>query len=225
MGEEDVKLQVEGHAIMSKKTMTVLGMEFDNDLSWEPQMRRVMASCQRMKPALRSLKQKLKRRELLQVITSHYYPRLYYGSEVWYHSLKMCNKNRLKALHYYPLRLAIGDFKRQKSNKVVSELCKRASPFEFNNYKVAKLIVSIVSNTNPYFLFHVLLSQAVVESRKETQPWFLDMSRSRRGRQSFANRITAISKQINFPWLGVAYSKDHLRNQLKKSFFHHSVLA
>ena len=84
------------------------------------------------------LKNKLSRKEMLQVITSHYYPRLYYGSEVWYHPLKKIHKDRLKPLHYYPLRLAVGfnDSNKSKSNREISVLCKRASPFEINNYRL-----------------------------------------------------------------------------------------
>jgi hypothetical protein len=119
----------------------------------------------------------------------------------------------------YPLRLAIGDFKREISNKNVLKLTKRAAPFEFNNYKVAKLVISIVSNTDPFTLFHDLLSQAVVEGRRPLKPWFLDMSRTRKGRQAIANRVSTIMKQVLFDWLDVPLSNDSLRKQLKSSFF------
>jgi hypothetical protein len=178
-----------------------------------------------MKPVLRILRRKLNNKELSQVVTSHYFSRLYYGSEIWYHPLKKCVKDRLKQLHYYPLRLLTFDFQKALSYKKLSELCKRASPFDYNNYKVAKTLIAIVNSTSPFFLFHVLLSQAVMENRRPHEPWFLDMSRSRIGRQSLVNRSNLISKRINFKWLDVELSRDTIRTKLKRAFFHPSTLA
>ncbi len=183
-------------------------------------MRRVISNCQRMKPALRSLRTKLGRKELLQVITSHYYLRLYYGSEIWDHPLQSKYKDCLSPLHFYPLRLVLRDFKKVISNKKVLSLTDRASPSQFNNFKIAKLVITIVNNTDPFVLFHELLSHAVIERRSPRKPWFLDMSRSRTGRQSLANRVSPTMRKINFDWLDVDLSKDSLRRMLKMCFFH-----
>jgi hypothetical protein len=222
---EELVVNVDDVVIKSKPTMKVLGLEFDSFLTWAPQLNKAMMSCQRMKPALRCLRSKLSRKELLQVITSHYYSRLYYSSEVWYHSLNAKLKEKLIPMHYYPLRLALGDLQRQNSNHKISILSKRAPPFQFNNYKVAKMVIKITNSTEPFILFHELLSRAVIERRSPQKPWFLDMSRKRIGRQSLPNRVSTISKQMNFPWLDVEFSKDRLRRLLKQAFFHRSLLA
>lgn len=214
-----ISLCVEGTSLMSSDSMMVLGVEFDRALSWEKQLHRAKMACQRMKPALRMLRTRLHRKEFLQVITSYYYPRLYYASEIWYHPLRRALKDTLNPFHHYPLRLAIGDFKKEKSNKLVLHLTDRASPFEYNNFKIAKLLISIVNRTDPFLLYQDLLSQAVIERRNPSRPWFLDMSRCKIGRQAFPNRISVISKSISFKWLGKHLSKDALRSNLKKCFF------
>ncbi len=79
---ENICLNVEGSELMSGDTIMVLVVEFYLNLSWEPQMCCVKTSCKNMRPALRSLRSKLSRKEFLQVVKSYYYPRLYYGSEL-----------------------------------------------------------------------------------------------------------------------------------------------
>jgi hypothetical protein len=213
------RLEFRGQQIQSSRTMRVLGVEFDDALDWSAQVESVKKSCGRMKPALRSLRRVLTKKELTQVVTSHYYSRLYYASEVWFHPLKRQLKDSLIPFHYYPLRLIENDFKRTKSNLELCHLSKRATPFEINNFRVARTLISIVASTEPFFLFHEFLSHAVVERRSASRPWFLDMSRTRIGRQSFANRVASISKKINFDWLGHIFSKDKLRILLKAAFF------
>jgi hypothetical protein len=218
--KEGLYVDIGSEKIQAIDSMNVLGVTFDGALTWEPQLRRVIASCNRMKPALRSLSKRLSMKELLQVVTSHYYPRLYYASEVWFHPLKKILKDKLNPVHNYPLRLALKDFKKVYSNRKVAVLTRRAMPFEINNFKVARLIISVINSTNPFCLFHDLVSHAVIERRCPLQPSFFDTSRSRIGRQSIANRISTIFKNVNFDWNGVDLSKDQLRRLLKTTFFH-----
>jgi hypothetical protein len=220
-GKQDVALSIksENDVLVSTNEMNVLGMTFDAGLTWEPQLSRVLKSCQRFKPALRMLRRKLKMKEFLQVVTSHYYSKLYYGSEVWYPPLTSKLKKRLLTVHFNPLRLATRDFKRVLSYCSISNRTKRAFPEEIVAFKIARQLYSIVFNTAPYSLFNEVLSHAVVESRRAFNPSFLDMSRTRIGNQSFANRINSIAKRMSFPWLNYPMSPHMLRLNLKKSFF------
>ena len=215
-----IEVQGDGFKLVSSSTLNVLGILFDEKMCWEPQLELSMSKCQRLKPALRCLSSKLKKSEMLQVITSHFYSRLYYGSEVWYHSLTQINRNRLSAIHYYPLRLATKNFSKLISRKTLNLETQRASPNEINDYKIARLLYSIVANTSPFTLFHEVMSHAVIEERRRpNNPNFLDMSRVRIGKQCFANRLNSISKGMTFPWLLIDLSPDSLRKSLKKCFF------
>ena len=219
---EELELECGDHVLKSASTMNVLGILFDRNLNWEPHLGKAISGCQRLKPALRCLKSKLNRKEILQVITSHYYSRLYYGSEVWYHSLSKINRNRISPVHYYPLRLACNNFNKLTSRLTLNNLTSRAPPGELNDYKIAKLMISIISNVDPFTLFHELLSHAVLERRRPNNPHFLDMSRVRIGKQSLANRLGIISRKIKFKWLNINMSANALRSNLKSSFFSYS---
>jgi len=213
-------VELEGKPVTSSTTLNVLGMTFDCQMSWETQLSRSIQSCQRLKPALRALKKKLSSKELIQVITSHYYSRLYYGAEVWYPCLTKRLRDKISAVHHYPLRLVLNDFKRSLSRKTLAKRTNKANPDQLVNLKTAKCFISICTNCSPFTLFHELLSHAVIENRRPRRPWFLDMSRKRIGRQSFANRVGNLSKSLQFDWLtDEPLSNDSLRRQLKKTFF------
>ncbi len=70
--------------------------------------------------------------ELLQVITSHNYPRIYFCLRSLVSSIKESSPNKLNPVHFYPLRITIEDFKKLLSNKKVSFLTKWAMPYDIN---------------------------------------------------------------------------------------------
>ncbi len=153
------------------------------------------------------------------LIYSHYYSRLYYAPEVWFQLLTRALKNCLNPLHFYPLRLAIGYFKCKFSNREITSLVKRATPNELNSFRIARLSITIINSAQPFCLSHELMSHALNKRRRELKPWFLYMSRIRIGWQSFANRIGPITRSLDFDWLGIPFSKDHVQVLLMKLFF------
>jgi len=98
------------------------------------------------------------------------------------------------------------------------KLTRRASNSDYNDFKVARILISICKNSDPFTLFHVLLSNIIIETRRQQRPWFVDSSRSRIGRQYLANRVTTISKMLDYDWLD-DISKDWQRVQLKRIFY------
>jgi hypothetical protein len=125
-GDGQLDVSLEGSLLVSSNSMNVLGVEFDAKLSWKNHLEKAIKVCQRIKPALWCLKRKLKRKELLKVITSHYYSKLYYGSEIWYHCLSTSLRESISPVHYFPLRLALHKFERTFSRKNINIAAKRA---------------------------------------------------------------------------------------------------
>ncbi len=215
----EMDVMCDGNNVRSAPEMGVLGITFDNRLNWEAQLKRTLKTCQRFKPALRALKQKLTKREFLQVVTSHYFSKLYYCSEMWFPVMSAKFKKQIASAHFYPLRLSVNDYYKRLSRFHLCKITKRASPDELSDFKVAKMMISISNNACPFALFNEILSHAVVERRKPFNPTFLDMSRTKIGRQSLANRLSNVSKKTKFEWLYKQMSKDTLRVNLKKTFF------
>jgi len=101
------------------------------------------------------------------------------------------------------MRLLVFDFKKLKSRSLIDTLAKRASLVQWNEYKIAKNLASICINTQPFLLIHELLYHAMVKRRAEHRPTFFDMSRTRIGRQSLANRVRMINEKMKFDWCGL----------------------
>jgi len=219
--DKKISLCYEGNEIESTHQMRVLGVWFDHKLEWSYHVARVKRSCRSLIPALRMLRKKLKDAELSQVITSHYYSRLYYGSEIWFNCLNFRLKKSISSIHFFPQRLLVRDYKNCLSKKRLSELTKRAPPSEYNNFKLAKILILICNNCEPFSLFHELISSSTTEQRKPYQPRFFDSSRSKVGRQSLPNRVTHVANQLTFDWLPNLMSKDLTRIKLKEKFFTH----
>jgi hypothetical protein len=215
----DLQIEVDGAKIESKKSMRVLGLLFDDCLSWEPQALECVKTCKRMKPALWKLKRRLTKTEFSQVITSHYYPRLYFSSEVWLNCLSSKLSKIIASVHYHPLRMLLNDFKVRLSRKTIDKLPCRASPRDYNEFKIAKMLIHVCDNAAPFLLFHEIVSHSLFDRRSMKCPKFYDTSRLKIGQQAFANRLNKVSRKINFDWNGIELSRDTLRIKLKSSFF------
>lgn len=84
-------LKIEDTEVTSKSKMNVLGLTFDSRLQWGPQISRTIKSANSSLQAIRIIKKFFTTTEIIQLLTSNYYTRLYYGSEIW--QLPTLNKN------------------------------------------------------------------------------------------------------------------------------------
>jgi hypothetical protein len=219
MNNAKFSVDVDGVNLKSQPQLKVLGIVFDHRLNWERQVQKCISGCQSMKPALRRLKTKLHHKEFKQVISSHYFSRLYYASEMWFQCCSSKLKKRISTVHYYALRLLVNDYKCKLSRPTIDSKTERASPSELKDFRLAKTLISIVNNVMPFTLYQELLSHLVIERRNEKRPRFIDHSRLKIGRQSFPNRVSLISRRISFNWFDVPLSVDVIRNQIKSCFF------
>jgi len=62
------------------------------------------------------------------------------------------------------------------------------------------------------------MSNSYSQRRQQNRLYFFDASAKKIGQQSFKNRLSGVSKRMNFEWLQ-PMSDNALRINLKKSFF------
>jgi len=81
----------------------------------------------------------------------------------------------------------------------------------------------IVQQVKSYFqtpkIHFCIMSQSFTERCQPGRLFFYDNSHRLIGRQSFANRLTAISKKIKFKWTENTLNVHQLRMKLKSTFF------
>jgi len=214
-----INLDIDGHQITSSNCMKVLGIVFDDALSWTTHVEKTTAKCARMLHGLKHIRRTLNLSQAKQVITSYFFSVLFYGCEVWYHKhLSFFLKQRVRSAHYRALRLVFG---KRLTRDEIDMISGRASPDEWSNYALAKTVIQTVKAMMPCRLYVDLMSNSYSERRSPGRLFFHDDSARKIGRQVLKNRLSVLSRQIKFDWLN-NMSPDLIRINLKKSFFHYS---
>ena len=70
--------------IKTRNTMNVLGMTFDSTLKWKEQVSRAVSKANSSLYAIKVIRKYFNPDEIKNLLTSIFYSRLYYGSEVWH---------------------------------------------------------------------------------------------------------------------------------------------
>ena len=90
------QLTIESAKVVSKDEINVLGLTFDSKLSWLPQVARAIKGANSSLQAIRLIKKFFTTQEITTLLTSYFYSKLYYGSEVW--QIPRLNRNCKKQL-------------------------------------------------------------------------------------------------------------------------------
>ena len=77
------EIRVKDITVKSLPVLKVLGILFDNRLQWDKQVEKVTKEARRSLQGLKIIKRHFTEMEILTLITSLCYSRLYYGSQVW----------------------------------------------------------------------------------------------------------------------------------------------
>ena len=80
-GQKDRK-KINNVNTRSKTTINVLGIQFDSQMKWEPQVSQAIKKVRKALHGIRLIKKHFDKNELRQLLTSNYYSVLYYNSEV-----------------------------------------------------------------------------------------------------------------------------------------------
>ena len=78
-----VKIKINTIQVTTKKSMNVLGLTFDSKLQWHIQVQNSINKRKSALNALHLIRKYFTKTQLLQLITSNYYPILYYNAEIW----------------------------------------------------------------------------------------------------------------------------------------------
>jgi hypothetical protein len=138
------------------------------------------------------------------------------GMEVWNHKhLSFGLKQKLKSAHYRALRVIHRS--KDLSRDELDAISCRADPEEMSYFNQAKILAKMVINRTPSRLYENVMQNSYTERRYPGRVLFYDSSHKKIGRQSFKNRLSAVSKQMKSEWL--FSNQNSLRVLLKKHFF------
>jgi hypothetical protein len=157
----------------------------------------------------------------LKILTSYYYPSVYYGSAVWLGAITSSSDWKLlNKAHYQALRTATKDYRKTLSRRTLDTTCERATPKQWNHFCVASTAASIIVYRQPGLLCDSIEGNMNINSKRPARPSFFDSSRTRIGRKSIENRLTeTFIRMPDVDWYRTRLSKDATRVRLKKAFF------
>jgi len=211
-------VKVGQNLIPFSETMKALGVYFQGDLSWDAQADNVITKSKNLLSCFKFLRKYLTETQFLQAASANYYGSVFYCTSVWYHNLKKHQKVKLNSFHFRLLRTAKKDYNLKLKRTELTELCKRATPEQWTKFITATRVIKILRDGEPKELLNRLKSVYFEEKRQPGTGLFFDASRTKKGQQSFQNRLLFM-RSIKYPWNQSFISDDVIRIEMKKAFF------
>ena len=156
--------------------------------------------------------------ERLTLITSFFYSRLYYGSQVWLiPSLKSILKTKLFSASGAALKL----LDRDRSFKELHKKYNRATPTQFQKYTTAVSLYDLIKKEIPEDEW-INLQFNIQNDRRNTRLSFQTNNRLKCGLNCLSNRFKSIKNEIDKQWIDM--SRDVYKTKCKKRLITEKLL-
>ena len=148
--------------------------------------------------------------EKLTLLTSLFYSRLYYGSQIWLiPSLKRVLKTKLYSASGNALKL----LERGMSFRELHKKYNRATPTQFQKYTTAVSFHDLVKNETPENDW-INLQFNIQNDRRNPRLTFQTNNRYKCGLNCLSNRFKSISNEIDKEWID--QTRDSYKTKCKK---------
>ena len=196
-------LKIDNTVVISKNEMNVLGLTFDSRLNWAPQVSRAIKSANISLQAIRMINKYFTTPEIVQLLTSYFYSKLYYGSEIW--QIPKLNQNCKKQLltaSANALKLCDKIYNPNISYVDLHKKFNRALPDKFYMYRHCLLLFKVFNNMIPRKDWLDLNFQMINTSR---QKFFEVQNNSvyKVGNNILSNRLSCLNKKIELDILNL----------------------
>jgi hypothetical protein len=196
--------------------MKVLGITFDQKLSWNQHLHLAINKALRVKRGIGLLAKYLSTSELQKLAVTLFYSRLYYGAEVWLHqALTSENSRKLSSASNAMLRIVSKTKKQQLPTIKLHKSLNQPTPKMWANYSDAKALYNVTTTTIPDSLLPTLTYNRL-ENKRFKGLTFTSSERTKIGSNSLANRVSEVSKIMDEDWSTM--TKEQFKRFAKKKF-------
>lgn len=203
------EIKVKGIAVKSSPALKVLGILFDNRLQWDKQIDKVIKETRRSLQGLKIIKRHFTETEVLTLVTSLCYSKLYYGSPVWLlPTLKESLYRRLLSQSGQCLKIINRDLSYVNLHKKYL----RATPKLFSHYHTA-LNYYEVMNERIYSQEKPDVINSVLSDRRNVMLTFVRCNNYKIGLNLLSNRLRSVSNCI--PKSCLYFSKNQFKTFCK----------
>ena len=145
-----IEITLNGIVIKSKENINVLGIIFDNKLTWAKHVSTQINKSTRALHAIKLIRKYFNKDEILTLLTSNFYSILFYNSEVWHlPSLKPPLKQLILSSSAKALKLSQKRPDNYESYANIHKSCNRAEPTQMMMYKHAILLHKLYNTQQP----------------------------------------------------------------------------
>ena len=208
-----VIVRVKGSEVLTKNTISVLGVTFDSKLTWGPQVSNAIMKATRALNALRLISRYFNRKELIQLVTSNVYSVLFYNSEIWHlNTLKQTLKNSIMSMSAKALRVCLKNYEQCTSFETLHLMAKRATPSKLMLYKLSLQLYRTFNHRLPSTEWNLLNDNIILTSR-QTKFMTWKNNRLRLGMNTISNRFVLINDRFPLDWLNNSYETFKFKNE------------
>ena len=202
----DGTLKIVNEEVTAKNEMNVLGLTFDSRLSWAPQVSRAIKGSNSSLQAIKMIRKYFSTQEITQLLTSNYYSKLYYASEIWQIPRLGANlKKQLLAASANALKLCEKFYNPDISYVDLHKKFERAQPNDFYKYRHSLLLFRIFNTAIPENDWLDLNTNMINTSR---QKYFevQNLSVYKVGNNILSNRLSCLNKKIELDMLNLPFN-------------------
>ena len=211
-------IRMNGVIVHSKKEVSVLGVLFDAKMEWAQQVEKTTRKARSALQGLRLLSKFFTTTEKLTLLTSFFYSRLYYGSQIWLlPSLKCTLKTKLFSASGNALRL----LDRNHSFRELHKKFNRATPTQFQKYTTAISFYDLIRREIPEEDW-INLQFNIQNDRRNTRLTFQTNNNYRCGINCLSNRFKSITNEIEKEWTDL--TRDAFKTRCKKRLITEKLL-
>ena len=199
-----VEIIINNSVIKTSNEMNVLGVTFDQKLTWSPHISKQINKANKALHAIRLIKKYFTQKEILSLITANYFSVLYYNSEVWHlPTLKPEIKQHLLSASANALKLAQRYPDRMESFINIHTNLNRATPEKFLLFKHAILLHKLFNTRTPSIEW-VDLTFKQTYSQRQTKFYLIKSNNYKIGNNILTNRMAILNNKINLEDLNLS---------------------
>ena len=199
-------LMIDNVMVTSKNEINVLGVTFDSKLQWCSQVSRAIKGANKSLQAIRLIRKYFTTYEIVQLLTSNFYSKFYFGSEIWH--VPTLNRNCKKMLmraSANALKLCNNYYDPTISYIELHKLHNRALPSQFCKYWHSLLLYKVFNNSIPKRDWLDLNFQ-MINTRRQVFFEIHNQSVYKVGNNILPNRFSCLNKKVHLEMLNLSIS-------------------
>ena len=213
-------IEINGNQITTSNSINILGIIFDSNLNWNMQYNHAISDANRNLHAIKIISKYFNKNEIKTLLTSLYYSKLYYGSEVWHLPGRTQSQNKkLKYASATAIRSCDNSLTIFNTHTQIHKSADRALPDQMLSYKHAILMHQLFNSCQPDLEFMHLNFQLNQNPRLQKANFF-NRQNYEAGTNILLNRLSHLNNKIEKSWL--VLSLNAFKIKCKSLFLSHN---